>query len=53
VLRLLISNEQKLTVTGIHYSKQLEIMSKLIWKLYSENMISHEVAMILLDKHYE
>jgi hypothetical protein len=28
-------------------------MSKLIWKLYNENMISEEVAMILLDKHYE
>jgi hypothetical protein len=28
-------------------------MSKLIWKLYNENMISEEVAHILLDKHYE
>lgn len=27
-------------------------MSKLIWKLYNENMISEEVANILLDAHY-
>ena len=28
-------------------------MSKLIWKLYTENMISEEVAHILLDKLYD
>ena len=28
-------------------------MSKLIWKLYNENMISEEVARILLDKLYD
>ncbi len=28
-------------------------MSKLIWKLYDENMISEEVAHLLLDKLYE
>jgi hypothetical protein len=28
-------------------------MSKLIWKLYNENIISLETANILLDKHYE
>jgi hypothetical protein len=28
-------------------------MSKLIWKLYNENMISQEVANLLLEKHYE
>ena len=27
-------------------------MSKLIWQLYNDNMISEEVANILLDKHY-
>ncbi len=27
-------------------------MSKLIWKLYNENMISDEVANILLDELY-
>ena len=27
-------------------------MNRLIWKLYNENMISMEVAHILLDKHY-
>lgn len=27
-------------------------MSKLIWKLYNENMISEEVAHLLLDTHY-
>ena len=29
------------------------IMKKLIWKLYNENRISHEVALELLDKYYE
>ena len=53
VLRLLILNELKQVATDIHYTKQLEIMSKLIWKLYNENLISEEVANILLDKHYE
>jgi len=28
-------------------------MRKLIWKLYNENMISLEVAEMLLDKYYE
>ena len=28
-------------------------MSKLIWKLYNENMISEEVVHILLDKLYD
>ena len=28
-------------------------MSKLIWKLYNENMISEEVTHILLDKLYD
>ena len=28
-------------------------MSELIWKLYNENMISEEVAHILLDKLYD
>jgi hypothetical protein len=27
-------------------------MSKLIWKLYNDNMISIEVANQLLDEHY-
>ena len=27
-------------------------MSKLIWQLYNENLISEEVANLLLDKHY-
>ena len=39
-------------VIDIRYLKLLEIMSKLIWQLYNDNMISKEVAMILLDKHY-
>ena len=30
-----------------------EQMSKLIWRLYNENIISLETATILLDKHYE
>jgi len=28
-------------------------MRKLIWQLYNDNMISEEVAHMLLDKHYE
>ncbi len=27
-------------------------MSKLIWQLYNDNMITLEVANLLLDKHY-
>ena len=30
-----------------------EKMRKLIWKLYNDNMISIEVAEMLLEKHYE
>jgi len=41
-----------LVATDTPYLKQLEIMSKLIWQLYNDNMISEEVAIILLDKHY-
>jgi hypothetical protein len=33
--------------------KQYVIMSRLIWKLYNDNLISEEVANILLDKLYE
>ena len=32
--------------------KENIIMSKLIWQLYNDNMISEEVANLLLDKHY-
>jgi len=28
-------------------------MRKLIWQLYNDNMISMEVAEMLLDKYYE
>jgi hypothetical protein len=49
---LLISKEHKQVLTGTRYLNVLEIMSKLIWQLYNDNMISKEVAMILLDKHY-
>ena len=41
-----------LVATDTHYLNVLEIMSKLIWQLYNDNMISEEVALILLDKHY-
>jgi len=41
-----------LVATGIHNLKQYVIMSKVIWKLYNDNMISEEVAHILLDAHY-
>ena len=39
-------------VTDTHYLNVSEIMSKLIWQLYNDNMISKEVANLLLDKHY-
>ena len=52
MLRLLIFKELMRVVIDIRYLKLLEIMSKLIWQLYNDNMISEEVAMILLDKHY-
>ena len=39
-------------VTDTHYLNVLEIMSKLIWQLYNDNLISEEVANLLLDKHY-
>ena len=51
-LHLRIFSEQTPVVTDIHYLKLLEIMSKVIWQLYNENMISIEVANILLDTHY-
>ena len=52
VLRLLIFKELMRVATGIRYLKLLETMSKLIWQLYNDNMISEEVANLLLDKHY-
>ena len=53
VLRLLISSVQKQAIIATQCLNVYEIMSKLIWKLYAENMISEEVANILLDKLYE
>jgi hypothetical protein len=41
-----------LAATDTHYLNVSEIMSKLIWQLYNDNMISEEVANLLLDKHY-
>ena len=29
-----------------------KVMSKLIWQLYNDNLISEEVANLLLDKHF-
>ena len=52
VLPLPIFKEHKQVVTDIRYLNVLEIMSKLIWQLYNDNMISYEVANLLLDKHY-
>ena len=49
---LLIFNEHKQVVTDTRYLNVYVIMSKLIWQLYNDNMISEEVALILLDKHY-
>ena len=52
VQRLHTFKELTRVAIGIRYLNVLEIMSKLIWQLYNDNMISKEVAMILLDKHY-
>jgi len=52
VLPLPIFNEHKQVHTDTRYLNVLEIMSKLIWQLYNDNMISEEVANLLLDKHY-
>ena len=46
------SNVLKPVVTDIHYLKPLETMSKLIYQLYNDNMISEEVVHLLLDAHY-
>ena len=47
-----ISNVLKQVVTDIHFTNASETMSRLIWKLYNNNMISIEVANQLLDEHY-
>jgi len=39
-------------LTDTRYLNVYVIMSKVIWKLYNDNMISEEVAHILLDAHY-
>ena len=39
-------------VTDTHYLKLFVTMSKLVWQLYNDNMISIEVANMLLDQHY-
>ena len=51
-LHLHIFKELMRVVIDTHYLNVLEIMSKLIWQLYNDNMISEEVANLLLDKHY-
>ena len=53
VLPLPIFKEHKQVHTDTRYLNVLEIMSKLIWQLYNDNMISYEVANLLLDKHYK
>ena len=39
-----IFNEHKQVHTDTRYLNVLEIMNKLIWQLYNDNMISEEVA---------
>jgi hypothetical protein len=51
-LPLPIFKEHKQVHTDTRYLNVLEIMSKLIWQLYNDNLISEEVANLLLDKHY-
>ena len=52
VLPLPTFKELMLVATGTRYLNVYVIMSKVIWKLYNDNMISEEVAHILLDAHY-
>jgi len=39
-------------INMVYYYNKCD-MRKLIWKLYNDNMISIEVAEMLLDKYYE
>jgi len=41
-----------MAATDIHCLKLFVTMSKLVWQLYNDNMISMEVANMLLDQHY-
>jgi len=50
---------QKMNTTFVIYALNvvmtlidLKVMSKLVWQLYNDNMISMEVANMLLDQHY-
>jgi len=52
VLHSLISNVLSMVVTDTHCLKLFVTMSKLVWQLYNDNMISIEVANMLLDQHY-
>ena len=52
MLRSHTSNALKPVVTDIHSLKHYVTMSKLIYQLYNDNMISEEVVHLLLDAHY-
>ena len=50
---------QKMNTTFVIYALNvvmtlidLKVMSKLVWQLYNDNMISMEIANMLLDQHY-
>jgi len=50
---------QKMNTTFVIYALNvvmtlidLKVMSRLVWQLYNDNMISMEVANMLLDQHY-
>jgi len=50
---------KKMNITFVIYALNvamtlidLKVMSKLVWQLYNDNMISMEVANMLLDQHY-
>ena len=50
---------QKMNITFVIYALNvvmtlidLKAMSKLVWQLYNDNMISMEIANMLLDQHY-
>ena len=42
-----------LNVKNVESGRKEKAMSKLIWKLYNNNLISIEVANELLDEHYK
>ena len=52
-LQFIIFIYATLNVKNVESGRKEKAMSKLIWKLYNNNMISIEIANELLDEHYK